>query len=116
MKEIKFRAWWTHTHNMMQWEQIAKELGMCELDGLTPNLIWMQYTGLKDKKGKEVYESDHLMSDKGLHMTVFWSNARACYSVRFLNIWGKRTDSFSTNRYGGQAQGVGWSAISTRRI
>jgi uncharacterized phage protein (TIGR01671 family) len=53
MREIKFRAWFVE----------GKEMEQCERIDL-PNkshhddVIAMQYTGLKDKNGKEIYEGD----------------------------------------------------------
>jgi len=62
MREIKFRAWDT---NQKCWEDLKlaaylEPLGLNEvieqhhLDGL----VLQQYTGLKDKNGKEIYEGD----------------------------------------------------------
>ena len=57
MREIKFRAW-DKTDGVM-WQWIA-----LEQDGFKiindPSYILMQYTGLKDKNGKEIYEGDLL--------------------------------------------------------
>ena len=68
MREIKFRAFFSNTSHMVDWAQLKREFGMCELDGLAPGLIFMQYTGLKDKNSKEIYEGDILgaLSSNGI--------------------------------------------------
>lgn len=55
MKEIKFRAWDTETEKNMYYSDI-NDLGnfFSSFEGLPI----MQYTGLKDKNGKEIYEGD----------------------------------------------------------
>lgn len=55
MREIKFRAW---DGEKMGWVPIkAVQVGdYLEMEGTT--LTLMQYTGLKDKNGKEIYEGD----------------------------------------------------------
>lgn len=59
MREIKFRVWRPELKLMIPPEQI----GVCDdsLDSYLNNEPWcyaMQYTGLKDKNGKEIYEGD----------------------------------------------------------
>lgn len=57
-REIKFRAWNNSkaVEKMLPWDFI-KRLHMDEIVG-RPNLNVMQFTGLHDKNGVEVYEGD----------------------------------------------------------
>lgn len=77
MKEIKFRAWDKDVSKMIPFEEIGAEGyshgGLSLAQHLEPDdlLILMQYTGLKDKNGKEIYESDYL----GDHC-VFWGSGK----------------------------------------
>ena len=58
MREIKFRAWDGSKHQeMYDWSIIKAESFEEIIDG---GIILMQYTGLKDKNGVEIYEGDVL--------------------------------------------------------
>ena len=84
MREIKFRAW-----NKRK-GKFADSLG----GGEDPNLlrptelsiayrddyVWMQYTGLKDKNGKEIYQSDNVKYDS-VEYEVKWSDINAGFWV-----------------------------------
>jgi len=65
MREIKFRAWYKYGKKMVDLYKIMPVAGADHngtMDGLflpfDNNIILMQYTGLLDKNGKEIYEGD----------------------------------------------------------
>jgi len=68
MREIKFRAWQKTFEMMADVKSIDLYYSLVMLDAVTPDGLppryfldgveLMQYTGLKDKNGKEIYEGD----------------------------------------------------------
>lgn len=69
MREIKFRAWFKPTKKMYQVGQVTLQKGKWNYEPenkenigvcvpYQPSFIIMQFTGLHDKNGKEIYEGD----------------------------------------------------------
>jgi len=67
MREIKFRAWDKKHKNMfkifsLDWFRHKSNAPKGFLETIdwkwTEDIVFLQYTGLKDKKGKEIYEGD----------------------------------------------------------
>lgn len=95
MREIKFRAWDKRREEMIPWVTavdlwhrtvtgflgdgtgLADEFGMEDLE-------LMQYTGLKDKNGKEIYELDVISVDWGIADAYLKDNK---YDKPFVVEW-----------------------------
>ena len=107
MRDIKFRAWDKQTKRLFQVQTLQfyganntvdacwtngvdfdgeSTLGEPELNNLN-NLVLMQYTGLKDKKGVEIFEGDVLFHPLQGRRKVFYpySERVASYGLRDID-------------------------------
>lgn len=89
-RKIKFRAWDKKSKEIYDFS----EIGHWDLNSAFgfknhehPDWIFMQFTGLKDKKGKDIYEGDvvDISGQKGPKKNQFiwalgWDNEDLCWS------------------------------------
>ena len=94
MREIKFRAWDREIKKTYQWEELIEQMSVIFdlLNGRRAkhcNKTLLEYTGLKDKSGKEIYEGDIVgYKEKlwGKEVTeVAWGLAGGVWSVPDAN-------------------------------
>ena len=70
-RKIKFKAWDTEARLLMRLNSIGCNKG--EL--FKPDHILLQFTGLYDKDGEEIYEMDVLLIDYEKYL-VFWNEEK----------------------------------------
>ena len=74
MRQIKFRGWNKDYKRMSKSFTIEEAFDM-KKPYPTPKIVFMQYTGLKDKKGVEIFEGDIVKADVKTEIadfTIIW--------------------------------------------
>jgi hypothetical protein len=87
MREIKFRIWDSKEEMMIQdsghfhVSADGEVFSINDNEDITNSVVLMQYTGLKDKNGKEIYEGDIVLLDLGVFGAVYYDEAETSYIV-----------------------------------
>ena len=100
MRELKFRYWNPYANKLVYNPIVFKEGWTLEEYFSDRGWIWEQYTGLKDKNGKEIYEgdiveapiygvwttgnSDAIFGDKIWKLSVIWSDAECGFLFKVI--------------------------------
>lgn len=90
MRTVKFRAWDKSKNDWIRWlgNKITEFTPDMFLDDNTctespDDIVWVEYTGLTDKNGKEIYEGDIVRIEGGFVSALGVTNIDEVHEVKF---------------------------------
>jgi len=91
MREIKFKCWDKEKNKMSFWENIYQTNDFWDDAHYPETLPVMQYTGLKDNNGKEIFEGDIIKHENGQISVVEWSDGDWGWWMKSIKNWDPKT-------------------------
>jgi len=106
-KEIKFRAWDTQAKCMLGGGGMQLNATTGELNHL-PSVIPMQYTGLKDKDGRGIYEGDIIRHTRFNWSAEGYSEHQTNLILAAIVSWDEERCAFRAEGKLEEGGGFGW--------
>ena len=122
-RRIKFRAWHTEQKKMYSAGELGIDQltimpdgrGFANISGISTKLsqidngrkmIPLQYTGLKDKNGKEIYEGDILDRNDNILCAVTFEDGKFGWNIRYKNPKDNQRQDYFGRCYASQEGGI----------